>query len=73
MKRQPKIGQKVLLRIWLEGPKGNDRDQVKAVVGGEGDIAIVNTYYIGKLLNSKDPRRSKSRSRSWDFLSKSGE
>jgi iron(III) transport system substrate-binding protein len=36
-------------------PKGNDRDQIKAVVAGEGDIAIVNTYYIGKLLNSKDP------------------
>jgi iron(III) transport system substrate-binding protein len=36
-------------------PRGNDRDQVKAVVAGEGDIAIVNTYYIGKLLNSKDP------------------
>ncbi|MEM6967323.1 MAG: Fe(3+) ABC transporter substrate-binding protein [Bacteroidota bacterium] len=35
-------------------PKGNDRDQVKAVNAGEGDIAIVNTYYIGKLLNSKE-------------------
>lgn len=36
-------------------PKGNDRDQIKAVVAGEGDLAIVNTYYIGKLLNSKNP------------------
>ncbi|WP_019039634.1 Fe(3+) ABC transporter substrate-binding protein [Psychroflexus tropicus] len=35
-------------------PKGNDRDQVKAVANGEGDLAIVNTYYIGKLLNSSD-------------------
>ncbi len=35
-------------------PKGNDRDQIKALVAGEGDVAIVNTYYIGKLLNSKD-------------------
>lgn len=35
-------------------PKGNDRDQVKAVAAGEGDIAIVNTYYIGKMLNSND-------------------
>jgi iron(III) transport system substrate-binding protein len=35
-------------------PKGNDRDQIKAVVAGEGDLAIVNTYYIGKLLNSSD-------------------
>lgn len=35
-------------------PKGNDRDQVKAVANNEGDLAIVNTYYIGKLLNSED-------------------
>lgn len=35
-------------------PKGNDRDQVKAILAEEGDIAIINTYYLGKLLNSKD-------------------
>ena len=47
---------------WAEGivnnmartPEGNDRDQMKAVVGGVGDVAIVNTYYVGKLLNSSD-------------------
>lgn len=41
-------------------PKGNDRDQVKAVMGGEGDIAIVNTYYIGKLLNSENQEEVKA-------------
>ncbi|MBZ9730133.1 Fe(3+) ABC transporter substrate-binding protein [Salegentibacter sp. JZCK2] len=41
-------------------PKGNDRDQVKAVVAGEGDLAIVNTYYIGKMLNSEDPEEVKA-------------
>jgi len=35
-------------------PQGNDRDQVKAVASGQADIAIVNTYYLGKLLNSSD-------------------
>ena len=35
-------------------PEGNDRDQMKAVVAGIGDVAIVNTYYVGKLLNSSD-------------------
>ncbi len=35
-------------------PKGNDRDQVKAVAAGLGDVAVLNTYYIGKLLNSDD-------------------
>ena len=33
-------------------PKGNDRDQVKAIAAGQGDIAIVNSYYIGLLLSS---------------------
>ncbi|PKR80854.1 Fe(3+) ABC transporter substrate-binding protein [Brumimicrobium salinarum] len=40
-------------------PKGSDRDQVKAVVAGEGDLAIVNSYYIGKMLNSADPEEVK--------------
>ncbi len=34
-------------------PAGSDRDQMKAVIAGVGDVAIVNTYYVGKLLNSK--------------------
>ncbi|MGO3183353.1 MAG: Fe(3+) ABC transporter substrate-binding protein [Aequorivita sp.] len=50
-------------RSWAAGvvnnmarkPKGSDRDQVKAVVAGEGDLAVVNSYYIGKMLNSSDP------------------
>lgn len=41
-------------------PKGNDRDQIKAVVAGEGDLAIVNTYYIGKLLAAKNPEEVKA-------------
>lgn len=36
-------------------PEGNDRDQMKAIVGGQGKLAVVNTYYVGKLLNSSDP------------------
>ena len=35
-------------------PKGNDRGQMSAVAAGEGDIAIVNTYYVGRMLNSSD-------------------
>lgn len=41
-------------------PKGNDRDQVKAVVAGEGDIAVVNTYYIGNMLNSESEEEVKA-------------
>ncbi|MEM6633605.1 MAG: Fe(3+) ABC transporter substrate-binding protein [Bacteroidota bacterium] len=36
-------------------PKGNDRDQVKAIAFEEGEVAIINTYYLGRLLTSKDP------------------
>ncbi|MGB0868131.1 MAG: Fe(3+) ABC transporter substrate-binding protein [Flavobacteriales bacterium] len=35
-------------------PKGNDRDQVKQVALGEGSLAIINTYYLGKLINSSN-------------------
>ncbi|MCR4941915.1 MAG: Fe(3+) ABC transporter substrate-binding protein [Campylobacter sp.] len=45
---------------WAEGvlknlardPKGGDRDQAKAIYAGEGKVAVMNTYYIGLLLNS---------------------
>lgn len=55
-------------RDWAKGivanmarsPRGSDRDQVKAVVAGEGDIAIVNSYYIGKMLNSPDAEEVKT-------------
>lgn len=35
-------------------PKGNDRDQIRAIVAGVGDVAIVNSYYVGLLLSSND-------------------
>ncbi len=41
-------------------PKGGDRDQAKAVAAGEGDIAIMNTYYFGLMLNSSDPEEKKA-------------
>lgn len=52
---------------WAEGivanlardPKGGDRDQAKAIAAGEGDIAIMNTYYLGLMLTSSDPEEVK--------------
>jgi len=41
---------------FARSPKGNDRDQISAVAAGDGDIAIVNTYYLGIMLNSKVER-----------------
>lgn len=34
-------------------PKGSDRDQMRAVAAGIGDVAVVNTYYVGKLLHGE--------------------
>ena len=52
---------------WVKGvvanfarpPKGNDRDQAKDIVAGLADVALMNTYYLGQLLNSKDPEEVK--------------
>jgi iron(III) transport system substrate-binding protein len=56
-------------RLWIRGlvknfasrdgfgnknPIGNDRDQAKAVYSGIADVAIMNTYYLGRMLNSTD-------------------
>ncbi len=48
---------------WVKGivsqmarkPEGNDRDQALAIKNKEGDIAISNSYYYGKLVNDKKP------------------
>jgi len=40
-------------------PEGADRDQAKAIVAGVGDVALMNTYYVGLLLNSKDSEEVK--------------
>ncbi|MCD9021056.1 Fe(3+) ABC transporter substrate-binding protein [Cohnella silvisoli] len=40
-------------------PEGGDRDQAKAIVAGSGDVAIMNTYYFGQMLNSKDQEEVK--------------
>ncbi len=37
-------------------PKGGDRDQARQVVAGEAEFAVMNTYYIGLLRNSKNPK-----------------
>ncbi|KEA45455.1 Fe(3+) ABC transporter substrate-binding protein [Campylobacter mucosalis] len=36
-------------------PKGGDRDQAKAIYEGVGDVAVMNTYYIGLMLTSPKP------------------
>ncbi len=39
-------------------PQGNDRAQAKAIYAGECDIAVMNTYYVGKMkFNKKNPEQ----------------
>ena len=47
---------------WLRGvkanlarkPQGNDRAQVKAIMEGVCDVAIINHYYMGKMMSTED-------------------
>lgn len=41
-------------------PKGNDRDQIKDIASGRGEITLVNTYYLGKMQKSDDPAEQKA-------------
>ena len=41
-------------------PEGNDTDQAVAVAAGEGDFAIMNTYYLGRMLSSSNPEERKT-------------
>lgn len=36
-------------------PRGGDTDQLRAAAAGEGDIAVSNTYYFGRLSQSQKP------------------
>ncbi|MEL7533036.1 MAG: Fe(3+) ABC transporter substrate-binding protein [Bacteroidota bacterium] len=51
---QAKEWAEALVGNFARSPKGNDRDQVKAILAGEGELAIINTYYLGRLINSQD-------------------
>ncbi|MCB1706308.1 MAG: Fe(3+) ABC transporter substrate-binding protein [Halioglobus sp.] len=50
-------------QAWTQGlvanfarpPQGGDRDQIKALAAGQCDIALVNSYYYGAMLQSDDP------------------
>lgn len=40
-------------------PEGGDRDQAQAIVSGVGDVAIMNTYYVGRMFASEDAEEVK--------------
>ncbi len=44
---------KGVLANMAKPPKGHDRYQVKSIANGIGELAIVNTYYLGKMITNK--------------------
>lgn len=50
---------KGLVANFARPPQGNDEAQIKAVADGTCRLAIVNTYYIGKMRMAKDPAEAK--------------
>jgi iron(III) transport system substrate-binding protein len=63
-------------KAWLAGlkanlavkPSGNDRSQAKSVHSGECDLAIANTYYMGKMLTNNDEPEQKEWAKSLKIL-----
>jgi iron(III) transport system substrate-binding protein len=48
-----------LVNNFAQNPEGGDRDQAKAIAAGVGDVAIMNSYYFGQMLNSSEPEEVK--------------
>ncbi|HAA1848747.1 TPA_asm: Fe(3+) ABC transporter substrate-binding protein [Campylobacter jejuni] len=54
--KEAKAWAKGVLENLATNPKGGDRDQARQVFAGEAKFAVMNTYYIGLLKNSKNPK-----------------
>jgi iron(III) transport system substrate-binding protein len=46
---------KGLVANFARPPEGNDTAQIKAVAAGQGDLTLVNTYYVVRLAKSNKP------------------
>lgn len=47
---------KGLVGNFARSPSGGDTDQIKAVASGVGDLALCNSYYLLRLVKSKNPQ-----------------
>ena len=41
-----------LVANFARKPQGGDRDQIKALAAGQCDLAVINTYYLGKMMTA---------------------
>ncbi|MCF6318715.1 MAG: Fe(3+) ABC transporter substrate-binding protein [Proteobacteria bacterium] len=51
---------KGLVENMARKPKGGDRDQVRAIAAGQCDVALINTYYYGQMLNAIDEPKTQA-------------
>ena len=49
-----------LVANFARAPKGGDTDQIKAVATGECGVAIVNSYYLARMMRSSAPEDQKT-------------
>jgi iron(III) transport system substrate-binding protein len=49
-----------LVANFARAPKGGDTDQIKAVAAGECGVALVNSYYVARMLRSERPDEKKA-------------
>lgn len=47
-----------LVANFARDPVGGDRDQVRAVAAGEGDLAVANSYYLGQMMAGTEEDRA---------------
>lgn len=52
-----------LVANFARPPQGGDRDQIKALAAGQCDVALVNTYYLGGMLNSSQDQEKEAASK----------
>ncbi|NKB77516.1 MAG: extracellular solute-binding protein [Gammaproteobacteria bacterium] len=45
-----------LVANFARSPGGGDTDQIRAVAAGQCDVAVANSYYYGRLINSDKPK-----------------
>src|SRR5699024_6949070 len=51
---------KGIVQNMARDPKGGDTDQAIAVAAGDGDLAVMNSYYMGRMLNAEDSEIDKA-------------
>jgi iron(III) transport system substrate-binding protein len=57
--QQTEAWAKGLVANFARAPKGGDTDQIKAVAAGECGVALVNSYYVARMLRSEKPEDKK--------------